>query len=107
MCMHACIAFLCRDSCTIFTCAIIFHHSDLKVSCDKCWSLAQCTRMKHTLDPHVIAFLDMDDAPGVTPAKRSCKHISPSGSAKVVNTTRWDKYSTETTSRPGLETMCT
>ncbi|CAM9714226.1 unnamed protein product, partial [Pylaiella littoralis] len=53
-----------------------------RVACDKCWNLAQCTRMKHTLDPHSIAFLDIDDAPGVTPAKRSCKNSSPSGSAK-------------------------
>ncbi|CAM9540755.1 unnamed protein product [Ectocarpus sp. 4 AP-2014] len=52
-----------------------------RVSCDKCWNLAQCLRMKHTLDPHDIAFLDIDDAPGVTPAKRSCKNSSPSGSA--------------------------
>lgn len=55
-----------------------------KVSCDKCWSLAQCTRMNHTLDPRDIAFLDIDDAPGVTPAKRSCKYSSPTGSAKVI-----------------------
>ncbi|CAB1107695.1 unnamed protein product [Ectocarpus sp. CCAP 1310/34] len=52
-----------------------------RVPCDKCWNLAQCLRMKHTLDPHDIAFLDIDDAPGVTPAKRSCKNSSPSGSA--------------------------
>ncbi|CAM9185456.1 unnamed protein product [Ectocarpus fasciculatus] len=52
-----------------------------RVPCDKCWNLAQCLRMKHTLDPHDIAFLDIDDAPGVTPAKRSCKNSSPSGPA--------------------------
>ena len=52
-----------------------------KVPCDKCWSLAQCIRMKHMLDPYVIAFLDIDDAPGVTPAKRSCKNSSSSSSS--------------------------
>ncbi|CAN0143898.1 unnamed protein product, partial [Scytosiphon promiscuus] len=56
----------------------------LRVPCDKCWSLAQCLRMRHTLDPKDIAFLDLDNAPGVTPARRSCKSVSsPLGSAKT------------------------
>ncbi|CAM9815197.1 unnamed protein product, partial [Hapterophycus canaliculatus] len=54
----------------------------LRVPCDKCWSLAQCLRMKHTLDPMDIAFLDLDDAPGVTPAKRSCKSAAPATPAR-------------------------
>lgn len=41
--------------------------------------------MNHALDPCDIPFLDIDDAPGVTPAKRSCKSSSPLGYAKVSN----------------------
>lgn len=82
--------------------------ADLKVACDKCWNLAQCTRMKHTLDPHSIAFLDIDDAPGVTPAKRSCKNSSPSGSAKVtLFITRWDSFSVSIIEEAGFGDMCT
>eukprot|EP00752_Nemacystus_decipiens_P002745 g2563.t1 len=54
-----------------------------RVPCDRCWSLAQCTRMNHALDACPIPFLDIDDAPGVTPAKRSCKSTSPLGHAKT------------------------
>lgn len=39
--------------------------------------------MNHTLDPHDIPFIDIDDAPGVTPAKRSCKSSSPLSYANV------------------------
>eukprot|EP00903_Cladosiphon_okamuranus_P012408 g11628.t3 len=53
-----------------------------RIPCDRCWSLAQCTRMRHALDPCNIPFLDIDDAPGVTPAKRSCKSANPLCSSK-------------------------
>eukprot|EP00903_Cladosiphon_okamuranus_P012407 g11628.t2 len=54
-----------------------------RIPCDRCWSLAQCTRMRHALDPCNIPFLDIDDAPGVTPAKRSCKSANPLCSSKT------------------------
>lgn len=57
--------------------------------------------MKHTLDPVDIPFLDIDDAPGVTPAKRSCKSASPLGSAKVNNASRFE----QNTNR-AVKTLC-